>query len=192
MKRGRTKWYTLFTNLFLLTMKYFICLIFLCINLIVQGQKTEPLKQLKYDKIVFYDYVISGEKNGSIVDQNGKSKVKVVKSVVLDPATGRVLTDKVTSKGSYGKGTAFCFDPHCGFVYYLARKPVCQIQICLECNRLSSSVEIEAQKQGKHGSGQETYFLLDGLSKDFRKYIDSLLKKYSFSHQIVEGSDFDK
>lgn len=174
------------------TMKFITCWILLCMCLAVQGQKTEALRQLKYDKVVFYDYANNGEKNESIVDQDGKYKVHVLKSVVVDPATVRVLTEKLVSRNSYGKGTAFCFDPHCGFVFYLKDRPVCQIEICLACNRLNSSIDIEAQKQGKQGSGDDVYYLMDGLSKDFRKYINGLLKKYSFSHQITEGSDFDK
>ena len=67
-------------------------------------------------------------------------------------------------------------------------KPIAQIKICLECNRLESDIEIPAQKQGKQGKGKEIYYISDGLSKSFRLFINQLLKKYKFSHQIKTGS----
>lgn len=173
-------------------MRCILCSVLLLVCLVGRGQKAEPLLQLKYDKVVFFDYVRPEGKGGSITDQHGQLLVRVLKSVTLTSSTATMVTNKLVSRLSYGKGTAFCFDPHCGFVYYLFGKPVCQIEICLECNRLSSSINIEAQKQGKQGSGDEVYYIADGLSKDFRKFINGLLKKYSFSHQIVPGSDFDK
>jgi hypothetical protein len=77
-------------------------------------------------------------------------------------------------------------------VYFLKGKPVGQITICLGCNRLYSSIDIPAQKQGKQGEGKDTYYILDGLSKSFRQFTNELLKKNKFAHQIEPGSHFDE
>jgi hypothetical protein len=156
------------------------------------GQTKNPYLDLTFDKVLFYDFEIKGEKGSLIVDGNGKHLQTIVKEVQLDSSTIKKFHGKLGDKGSFGKVTAFCFDPHCGFVYYLKGKPVAQILICLECNGLRSSIEIPAQKQGKQGQGEDAYYILNGLSKSFRKHINDLLKRYDFSHQIEPGSTFDQ
>jgi len=79
-----------------------------------------------------------------------------------------------------------------GLFIFLKGKPVGQLTICLGCNRLYSSIDIPAQKQGKQGEGKEAYYILDGLSKSFRQYINGLLIRYKFTHQIEPGSHFDE
>jgi hypothetical protein len=76
--------------------------------------------------------------------------------------------------------------------FILKGKAVAQVTICIGCNRLSSTIDIPAMEQGKVGKGNEAYYLQDGLSKSFRKYLNQLLKKYNFSNQIQPGSFFDK
>ncbi len=123
-----------------------------------------------------------GEENIMIIDRYGKLSKSVRKQVILDINTVKILNSKLESKSSYGGGTASCFDPHLGVVYYLKNKPVAHISVCLDCNRLQSSIEINAQKQGKNGKGKDAYYLLDGMSKSFRNYLNGLVLKYKFSH----------
>jgi len=155
-------------------------------------QAKNPFLKLKFDKVVFYDFEDIGEKGSLIVDKNGKFLQTILKQVQIDTATIKKLNFKLGDKKSYGNGTAACFDPHCGFVYFLQGKPVGQITICMSCNRLHSSIDIPAQKQGKQGQGEEVYYMLDGLSKSFRQFINGLLKKNKFAHQIEPGSYFDE
>ena len=77
-------------------------------------------------------------------------------------------------------------------VYYNKNKVVGEIQICLGCNVISSTIELPAQKQGKVGHRDKAYYLNDGMSKSFRNFINTILKKYNFSHQIESGSHWDK
>ena len=151
-----------------------------------------PFLNLKFDKVVFYDFEEDGEKGSLIVDNNGKCLQKILKQVKLDITTIKQLNLKLGNKKSYGNGTAACFDPHCGFVYFLKNKPVGQITICLDCNRLHSNIDIPAQKQGKQGEGKDVYYMLDGLSKSFRQFINRVLIKNKFTHQIKSGSHFDE
>ena len=164
----------------------------LAISFTSNGQNKNPFFNLEFDKVVFYDFKETTGKSSLIVDNNGKYMQTIIRQVQLDTATIKKLNVKLCDKKSYGNGTAACFDPHCGFIYFLKGKPVEQITICLGCNRLHSSIDIPAQKQGKQGQGEDAYYILDGLSKSFRQFINRLLIANKFSHQIEAGSYFDK
>lgn len=158
----------------------------------LQAQENSPFKKLQFDKVIFYDFVVNGDKALLIIDSDGNYQQKIVKQVLLDKSTLMSFNNKLVDKASYGAGTASCFDPHCGLVYFLKGKVVAQITICIGCNRLYSTIDIPAKKQGKVGKGNDAYYLKDGMSKSFRKYLNQLLKKYNFSNQIEPGSFFDE
>ena len=153
-------------------------------------QTSNPFLNLKFDKLVMYDFE-GGKDLGLIIDDNGRLAKTVKKQAILDKVNIEKLSRRLGEKTSYGGTTAFCFDPHAGMVYYLKGKVVAHVSICLDCNRLKSSIVIPAQKQGKVGEEDEVYYIADGLSKSFRKFINSLLVKHQFSHQIKPGSSFD-
>jgi len=153
-------------------------------TLSLSGQAKNPFVSLKFDKVIMYDFEGSKDYNLSIVDNNGKLATSISKQIELDKASTTKLNIKLGDRKSYGESTAACFDPHLGFVYYLKGKIVGYITICLDCNRLYSSLNIEAQKQGRVGKGKDAYFIADGLSNSFRLFLNSLLKRNNFSHQI--------
>jgi len=159
-----------------------IILLFL-LSTTVYSQKN-PFVGLKYDTIVMYDFSGGKESDISIITDKGKLSETVTKQIILDEKTSKQLSLKLGSKLSYGAGTASCFDPHLGFVYYLKGKVVAHVSVCLQCNRLRSSVTIPAQKQGKTGNGDEAYYLLDGMSNSFKQYLNNLVIKYKFSHPL--------
>ena len=159
--------------------------------LLAAAQINNPLLKLKFDKVVFYDFEENAGKGSVIVDKNGKALQKILKLDTLDKSAITKFNIWVGDKKSYGSGMAACFDPHCGLVYFLKGKPVAQISICLDCNRLQSSIDIPAQKRGKQGQGENAYYIASGLSKSFRHFINNMLKRYAFSHQIRPGSTFD-
>jgi len=166
----------------------------LTLSLSSTAQTKNPFLNLKFDKVIFYDFEDIGEKGSLIVDNNNNNKFlqTILRQVQLDTTTIKKLNLKLGDKKSYGAGTASCFDPHCGFVYFSKGKPVGQITICLGCNRLYSTIDIPVQKQGKRGQGKDVYYILDGLSKSFRQFINGLLIKNKFAHQIESGSHFDE
>lgn len=169
------------TLLFLLTLSF-------CSN----GQTKNPFLSLKFDKVIIYDYEPNGE-NPSLVDKGQILKeVKIKKQIQLDKATIERLSAKLCDKKSYGNNHADCFEPHLGIVYYLQNKIVGHVIICLDCNLLSSSIDIPALKQGEQRHGKDVYYNLDGLSKSFRQFLNDLLKKHNFSHQIRGSSMFDR
>ncbi|MNX78251.1 hypothetical protein D3C86_1098300 [compost metagenome] len=152
----------------------FIILLFL-LSTAVYSQKN-PFVGLKYDTIVMYDFSGGKESDISIITDKGKLSETVTQQVILDEKTSKQFSLKLGSKPSYGAGTASC--------YYLKGKVVAHVSVCLQCNRLRSSVTIPAQKQGKTGNGDEAYYLLDGMSDSFKQYLNNLVIKYKFSHPL--------
>jgi hypothetical protein len=172
---------------------WMISILFLLMPLLSLSQSSNnPFLKLKFDRVVMYDFEGGKGADISIINENGQLAKSVKKQRLLDNATVKKLNDKLGEKKSFGGTTAFCFDPHVGFVYYLKGKVVAHISICLDCNRLRSNIDIPVQKQGKVGDGDESYYLADGLSKSFRQFINALLEKNQFSHQIKQGSAFDE
>jgi len=164
----------------------FLSLIFLfSLELTSYGQINNPFLTLKFDKVIMYDFEPSGGKGCSIVENNGQLTKNLKKQVQLDKQTWTNLDKKLGDKKSFGGGTAACYDPHLGFVYYFKNKIVGHITICMDCNRLNSSLNIPAQKQGKVKLSDNSYeYPGTGMSKSFQQFLKSLLKKNSFSNQI--------
>jgi hypothetical protein len=151
-----------------------------------------PFANLSCDSVVIYDFDWRGKgEHFSIIDKNGRLAPTVKKRVKLDGKTAKKLGRLMGETASYGQATAACFEPHLGVVYYKSGAPVAHINICISCNRLYSSLEIPAQKQGRQGEGNEVYYTADGMSKSFRKYLNGLLKDNNFSHQGGDSSLFD-
>lgn len=155
-----------------------------------QGAKT--FSSLKYDKVIIYDYSGSKDYYIHIIDEQGRLAKTVTQQVTLNTTEINKLSKSLDSRSSYGSGSAACFDPHLGVVYYYKTKIVAYVSICLDCNALDSSIDIAAQKQGKIGEGKDAYYMLGGMSKTFRYFLNTLLIKYKFSHQIVPGEPYDK
>lgn len=165
---------------------------FLSVSVDTAQQKSNPFLKLKFDKVVIYDYGPGPEKGAPIVNARGELAKSIKKKAQLSATSVQQLNKKLGERSSYGSTTAFCFDPHLGVVYFLKDKIVAHISICFSCNRLRSSIDLPAQKQGKVGEGKEAYYLADGLSKSFRLFLNKLVKANHFSHQIEPGSAFDE
>jgi len=155
------------------------------------AQALNPYITLKFDSLVFYDYE-GGKGMPELVDSNGKLSNTVVKRAFIDGTTAKEFSRRLGLHSSYGQSKAFCFDPHLGAVYYLHGRPIATVQICLECNILRSSKKLVAQEQGLDVGGVEKTgeYTAEGMSKSFRKYINSLLKKFKFSHQLDPRGSF--
>jgi hypothetical protein len=165
----------------------FIILAFLLASPPLYAQPKNPFLSLKYDRVVICDFENDGEHGSPLTDSKGKLSPMVTKSAQLSsPAIGSLVL-KLGDKRSYGQPRAACFEPHFGIIFFKSAVAVAEIQICLTCNELAPSFDIPAQDQGKTGHGKEVYYTKDGMSKPFRKYINDLIRKYHFSHEIVAG-----
>jgi hypothetical protein len=167
-------------------MKIIIAVIICFLSITTYAQKRNPYATLKFNKVVMYDFEPSGSKGGSIVEEDGRLTKNINKQTPLDKATISLLNEKLVTKASFHWGTAACFDPHLGFVYYSGNRILGYITICLDCNRLSANLKLPAQIRLKEGEDAH------GMSKSLRQFLNGLLKKYNFSHQILTGSTFDK
>ena len=168
------------------TMKSILTWFFLLPLVLTKAHAQNPFLTLKYDSLVWYDY--KGYKgNFDVIDKSGKLNKSVVKSAVLDAVSAKEFSRRLGLRSSYGQAKAFCFDPHLGIVYYKAGKAIATVLICMDCNILEPSLHLKAQEQGYDvgGPGNPTgLYTGGGMSPAFRKYINSLLIKYRFSHQI--------
>jgi hypothetical protein len=171
-------------------MKITFALILFILTLSIHGKAKNPYLTLQYDKVIMYDFAVTdgGDSDESAypLDKKGKLSKYVTKQVQLDNETIKDLNAHLGDRKSYGRVSAFCFDPHLGFAYYFKGKIVAYISICMDCNVLDSSLPIDAQKQGKNGTGKNIYYLLSGPSKSLRHFLNALLKKNNFSHQTGE------
>ena len=143
--------------------------------------KNPPL-QLRYDKVMMYDFDGGIGSDQTIVNAKGRLATSITKQVVLDKERALRLTKKLGEKESFDDEVAVCFEPHLGFVYYLKGKIVACITVCLDCNLLVSSIPLDPQKHDKLGIANDAY-IAGAPSKSFRAFLNDLLKKYNFSHQ---------
>lgn len=172
-------------------MRAIILFFILFLSAFSKEQTKNPFLTLKFDKVIVYDYEPDSEDPSLINNGQISAGVKIRKQAQLDKATIEDLNLKLGDKKSYGNNHADCFEPHLGIVYYLRNKIVANITVCMDCNLLSSSIDIPASYQGQQGNGNNTYYILNGLSRSFRQFLNSQMKKYNFSHQIRPGSMFD-
>lgn len=166
-------------------MKLFITITLLTLLTFGSNKINNPYSKLKYDKVIIYDFSGGKDFNQYIVN-NGHLATSVVNKAELDKQNIAILNECLGKKTSFGNGESACFEPHLGFVYYRDNKIVAYITVCLDCNVLVSSLPLEAQQQGKIGEGKNAYYMADGPSKSFRLFLNSILKKYNFSHQLKE------
>src|SRR5690606_23665950 len=100
--------------------------------------------------------------------------------LILDSLQIKEFETIITEKDAYGQLTAMCFDPHFAVVYYLGDSSVAQIDVCLLCNYLISSVEIPAIYDKKVEIGTEYERPLKGFSKTTRKELDEFIGTLKF------------
>ncbi len=141
-----------------------------------------PFNKLDYNKVIAYDY--QGGKGEGVISiiTDGKLAPTVTQKKELTHKQIDGLTNYLGASTTYGGNKAFCFDPHLGIVFYKYSKVVAYLNICLECNYLSSSVKIPATEVKKIKIGDDYEYPAEGFSKLGRQKINSLCKQLNFSH----------
>ncbi|MDQ8005488.1 MAG: hypothetical protein REI64_11865 [Pedobacter sp.] len=148
----------------------------------------KPFGKLNYNKVIAYDFEGSGEPYPSIIDTKGRFVPVVVKQMALTQRQIDVLLSTLAKKSSYGENTAFCFEPHFAIVFFKDDKVVNQINVCRNCNRLHSTIEIPAQSHKKVNKGTEDEYALVGLTDAGWKAIVDLSTELSFRYGKMKGS----
>lgn len=167
-------------------MKYLINIIF--ILPIVIFSQTNPFKDLKYDKVVAYEFEGSGEQMIKILLNSDPDKIS--KSAVLSKDQINQIELALTSKTSYGNRTMSCFDPHFALVYYKKEKIVATIDVCLQCNSLRSTLEIPATTLSYTQLTEDYAVPNEGFSKEARKKIHDFCKQLGFTSYLKPLDSF--
>jgi hypothetical protein len=159
----------------------------------ITAKAQNPYATLAYDSLVIYDYGFEGQGESNI-KQTGKYYsfiTKPVKSVRLTKTEANNFTTKIGEDSTYTQNSADCFDPHFAAFYYKKGKAIANVEVCVGCNRLYSSIEIPAKIARPEELAGYTIYPYSGLSKAFRIYLKDLLNAHGFSHAPKGTSIYD-
>lgn len=143
-----------------------------------------------YNKVIAYDFDGREEAymspiNGNWSDSEWISFSKVIlKQKSLTETQIATVEDFLFDNSTYGNIFAACFEPHLGVVFYEDFKVKCVINICLDCNSLSSSTVISATSYNVNEAGVE----LKGFSKLGRTKIIELSSQLNFKYNKLNTS----
>ena len=152
----------------------------LCKTIIPNKGAKKPFNKLRYDKVIAYDYDgANGEHIFEIVE-SGKLVSRIKKQVQLSQIQVDDLTNLLGAPSTYGRGYAFCYEPHFGIVFYLDNKITAHISIAIGCNRLRSSIPILATSKNFIRIGKGYKYPAEGFSEMGSQKLVSLCKDLKF------------
>ena len=158
-------------------MKIKLLLVLFVVPMTVYSQ-SNPFDSIKYDQVIAYEFQGRG---GRMIEYCLESDVsKISKSIVLKDNQVKSIENVLTADSSYGNTTMACFDPHLGIVYYYQGKVVGSIDICLECNYLIASEDIQATTEKIIVVSDEYSYPAKGFAKSARKQIYEFCKILEF------------
>lgn len=146
-------------------------------KIIKSKTKLLPFKNLKYNRVIAYDFEGSEGAFRSITSEEGHFIYKVTKQKGLNQKQSDQIVEILTSKKTYGSRTATCFNPHMAIVFFNDNEIVFKVDICLDCNYLESSQEIPAMKSKKVIYETGNVYFLEGFSKKGVTGIRNLAKE---------------
>ena len=144
----------------------------------------EPFKDLKFNKVIAYDFDGDEEKYATVFD----NKTRIFNPVVLHQKElnkeqiENLISFLIDSK-TYGEGIAACFVPHLGIVFYHDNQFVFEVDVCLDCNYLESTIEIPARKTKKIKLEDGSDLYLIGFSKIGKQKIIGLCKELNLDYR---------
>lgn len=162
-------------------MKKLIALMLIAMPLMVLAQ-SNPFRKIKYDRVVAYEF--QGEGGRTIDYCLKRDSIRIHKSKVLTVQQVSQFEKIITATSSYGKSTASCFDPHLAVVYYLKKEIVATVDVCLDCNHLSSSANIPATSSKKVQITEDVAYPAHGFSKEARKSLYKFCKTLGFEQYL--------
>lgn len=162
-------------------MKYSIILV-TALSTLLYGQERNPFDSITFDKVIAYEFQGVGGK--PIEHCLLHEQHKISKSIELSEYQLNNFLVVLCSNSSYGNTTAACFDPHFGMVYYKNEKIVASINICLDCNYLTSSIEIPATKNQMIKVDEAYSYPARGFSKSARESIHRFCTDIGFTKYL--------
>ena len=163
-------------------MKYIISILILVLSTLVSGQGLNPFDSIDYDKVIAYEFQGEGARMITYCLENEPRRIS--KTLELTESQLDPLLRILTSDSSYGNITAACFDPHLAIVYYRNEDILATIDICLDCNYLSSSIEIPATKSKSIKVDEEFSYPARGFSKATRNAIRKFCTDIGFTKYL--------
>ena len=140
-----------------------------------------PFDSIRFNKVIAYDFDGKEERNISVVDKYGFSKV-IKKQKNLNKEQVTFLINFLTDTLTYGQSTAACFEPGLGIVFFNNESVVYTIDICLDCNFLHSTTIIPATQYTQMDSEDGTSYALDGFSQKGKNNIIELCKQLGLEY----------
>lgn len=133
----------------------------------------KPFESLNFEKVIAYEYQDSPNSDPySSIITNEKFIPTITKQMYLTQTQAENLLSKLSNSKSYGIQPSICFYPHMSLIFFNGKKIVNVIDICLDCNQLSSNVNIDNQSKE-----------FNGFSKYGRKAIIDFSKEINFKYK---------
>ena len=103
------------------------------------------LDELQYDSILAYSFDGFHERTSILKLLQNRRFQYISDYKKLNDRSGNKLIHILSSKSSFGFSTAACFQPSLGILFFKQGRTVYEVNICLDCNSLSSSSPLQAQ-----------------------------------------------
>lgn len=142
--------------------------------------KAIPFRNLTYNKVIAYDYEGNEEPFGSIATKEGRFVPVVLRQKSLNQKQAEQIITILTDKNTYGEGTAACFNPHLGLIFYNYKEIVFKADICLGCNYLIPSKDIPAMNHKKITFDDGGFYYAVGFTASGKRKIKELCKELGF------------
>lgn len=140
----------------------------------------EPFNNLKYNKVIAYDYEGMEEAYNSIITNSGNYIPVVIRQQALNQKQIENVISFLTDKKTYGETTAACFNPHLAFVFYNDDAIAFKTDICLDCNYQNPSLTIPAMEHKKIELEDSDFYYAIGFTKYGHQKITDLCKEINF------------
>lgn len=149
----------------------------------VNKQAGRPFNELRYNKVIAYDYNgENGESHLNIVENN-KLVLQIKKQKELNQRQVDLITNLLSANSTYGNTYAFCFVPHLGIVFYFNHKIVMSVSVSIGCNFLESSLPIPATNVHKISISSNYKYSAKGFSKKSSQDLINFVKVMNFTLQ---------
>lgn len=144
------------------------------------AKNRNPFNKLSYDSVISYDF--KGNGDNSIIKNGSLNKRLIVKSITLSKKQIKSITKTIGNKSSYGGSTMSCFDPHLGIVYYKNGLIVAHINICFECNYLTTYPTLPNNLFMFKEKEETDLVYLEGFSEKGKNELMKICNELNFSH----------
>ncbi len=156
---------------------------------LLPAQSTTRFVRSSFDKIIITETDFPSPetfsegqlKPGIVLSQRFVNAPDNPKRATLPAAESNALFRKLIDKKSYRYGASICFIPRLDILFLNGDTLINHVAVCIECNRLRSSVRIPAADWSEDGLNPK------GLTPAFRQYLSKLIARYGFVH-VANGS----